>query len=132
MIVVLLGVIAIVGGVTIGLANDLLDSLDELQTTAPDAAAGLEEQFDWAADIGVGDRVQAFVDELNDRIHEPRRVPVCRDRADVPRHRHLDAVPPQLRPALLRRLRGSVPARIAATTSERSPQPARCAAAATS
>ena len=69
-IVVLLGVITIVGAVTIGLANDLLDSLDELQTTAPDAAAGLEEQFDWAADIGVGDRVQAFVDELNDRIRE--------------------------------------------------------------
>jgi predicted PurR-regulated permease PerM len=69
-IVVLLGVVAIVAGVTIGLANDLLDSLDELQTTAPEAAAGLEDQFDWAADIGVADRVQAFVDELNDRIRE--------------------------------------------------------------
>jgi putative heme transporter len=69
-IVVLLGVVAIIGGVTIGLANDLLDSLDELQTTAPEAAAGLEEQFDWAADIGIGDRVQAFVDELNARIRE--------------------------------------------------------------
>ncbi len=69
-IVVLLGVVAIVAGVTIGLANDLLDSLDDLQTTAPEAAAGLEEQFDWAADIGVADRVQAFVDELNDRIRE--------------------------------------------------------------
>ena len=69
-IVVLLGVVAIVAGVTIGLANDLLDSLDELQTSAPEAAAGLEEQFDWAADIGVADRVQAFVDELDDRIRE--------------------------------------------------------------
>ncbi len=69
-IVVLLGVVAIIGGVTIGLANDLLDSLDELQTTAPEAAAGLEEQFDWAADIGIGDRVQAFVDELSARIRE--------------------------------------------------------------
>ena len=69
-IVVLLGVIAIVAGVTIGLANDLLDSLDELQTTAPEAAAGLEERFDWAVDIRVTDRVQSFVDELDDRIRE--------------------------------------------------------------
>jgi putative heme transporter len=69
-IVVLIGVVAVVAGVAVGLANDLLDSLDELQTTAPEAAAGLEEQFDLAADIGVADRVQAFVDELNDRIRE--------------------------------------------------------------
>jgi putative heme transporter len=69
-IVVLIGVVAIVAGVTIGLANDLLDSLDDLQTTAPEAAAGLEERFDLAADIGVADRVQAFVDELNTRIRE--------------------------------------------------------------
>jgi putative heme transporter len=67
-IVVLLGIVAIVAGVTIGLANDVLDSLDELQTTAPEAAAALEERFGWASDIGVADRVQAFVDELNDRI----------------------------------------------------------------
>ena len=69
-IVVLLGVIAIVAGVTIGLANDLLDSLDELQTAAPEAAAGLEERFDWAADIRVTDRVQSFVSELDDRIRD--------------------------------------------------------------
>jgi putative heme transporter len=69
-IVVLIGVVAIVAGVTIGLANDLLDSLDELQTTAPEAAAGLEDRFNWAADIGVADRVQAFVDELNDRVRQ--------------------------------------------------------------
>jgi putative heme transporter len=69
-IVVLVAVLAIVAGVTIGLANDLLDSLDELQTAAPEAAAGLEERFDWAADVGVADRVQAFIDELNERIRE--------------------------------------------------------------
>ena len=69
-IVVLLGIGAIVAGVMIGLANDVLDSLDELQTTAPEAAAALEERFGWASDIGVADRVQAFVDELNDRIRE--------------------------------------------------------------
>ena len=69
-IVVLLGVVTIVGGVTIGLANDLLDSLDELQATAPEAAARLEERFDLAGDIGVADRVQAFVDELNERVRE--------------------------------------------------------------
>ena len=69
-IVVLLGVLAIVAGVTIGVANNVLDSLDELQTTAPKAAAGLEERYDWARDIGVAGRVEAFVDELNDRIRE--------------------------------------------------------------
>jgi putative heme transporter len=69
-IIVLLGVLAIVGGVIIGLANDLLDSLDELQTAAPEAAAGLEDRFDWAADIQITDRVQAFVDDWSDRIRE--------------------------------------------------------------
>ena len=110
-IVVLLGVIAIVVGVTIGLANDVLDSLDELQTAAPEAAAGLEERFDWAADIRVTDRVQSFVSELDDRI--PRAAPCLVSqgpRADgLPRDRDSDAVLPGLRPALLRRLRQTVP-----------------------
>ena len=76
-IVVLLGVVAIIGGVTIGLANDLLDSLDELQTTAPEAAAGL------GGVVSTGPRTSAsatgfktFVDELSARIARARRVPV--------------------------------------------------------
>jgi len=70
LIVVLLGVLAIVAGVTVGVANNVLDSLDELQTTAPKAAAELEQRYDWARDVGVAGRVQAFVDDLNHRIRE--------------------------------------------------------------
>ena len=69
-IVVLIGIAAIVGGVMIGLITDVLDSLDELKTTAPDAAAGLEQRFAWASDVGVADRVQSFVDEFSDRVRE--------------------------------------------------------------
>ena len=69
-IVVLLGVLTIVAGITIGVANNVLDSLDELQTNSPKAAAGLEERYNWARDIGVAGRVESFVDELNDRIRE--------------------------------------------------------------
>jgi predicted PurR-regulated permease PerM len=67
-IVVLFGVLAVVAAVTIGLATDLIDSLDELKASAPEAAAGLEDRYQWAEDIGVADRVEKFVDELDDRI----------------------------------------------------------------
>jgi predicted PurR-regulated permease PerM len=69
-IVVLLAVVSIVGAVTVGLATDVLDSLDELKASAPEAAARLEENNQWAADIGVADRVQSFVDELDDRVRQ--------------------------------------------------------------
>lgn len=69
-IVVLVGIVAVVGGVLAGLVYDVLDSLEELRTTAPEAAATLEDRFGWASDIGVADRVQGFVDELNDRVRE--------------------------------------------------------------
>ncbi|MGH9270823.1 MAG: AI-2E family transporter [Ilumatobacteraceae bacterium] len=67
-IAVLLAMVLVVAGLVIGLANDVMDSLDELRTTAPAAAAGLEEQFQWAADIGVEERVRTFVEELDDRV----------------------------------------------------------------
>jgi predicted PurR-regulated permease PerM len=69
-IVVLIGIVVIVGGVMFGLITDVFDSLDELTTTAPDAAAGLEDRFEWASEMGVADRVQSFVDELSDRVRE--------------------------------------------------------------
>jgi predicted PurR-regulated permease PerM len=70
-VVVLLAVLAAVGGITVGLAHDVLESIDELKTAAPEAAAELEAKHDWAADIGVADRVQAFVDDLDQQIrHE--------------------------------------------------------------
>ena len=110
-IVVLLGVLTIVAGITIGVANNVLDSLDELQTTAPKAAAGLEERYNWARDIGVAGRVESFVDELNDRIRERAVTEVAGDCADLRRDRDPDAVPPQLRTALLRCVRDAVPRR---------------------
>lgn len=69
-IVVLIGIFAVAGGVLAGLVYDMLDSLDELRTTAPEAAAALEDRFGWASDIGAANRVQSFVDELNDRVRE--------------------------------------------------------------
>lgn len=69
-LVVMVGILAIVGGVMIGVVTDVLDSLDELKITAPEAAADLEDRFGWASDIGAADRVQSFVDELNDRVRE--------------------------------------------------------------
>jgi predicted PurR-regulated permease PerM len=69
-IVVLLAVVSVVAGVTIGLATDVLDSLDELKASAPEAAARLEENHQWAADIGLTDRVQSFVDELDERVRQ--------------------------------------------------------------
>ena len=108
-IVVLLGVLTIVAGITIGVANNVLDSLDELQTTAPKAAAGLEERYDWARDIGVADRVESFVDELNDRIRERAVTEVA---GTVPTYvvtGILMLFLLQLRTALLRGLRDAVP-----------------------
>lgn len=70
LVLVLLGVLAIVVGVTVGVANNVADSLDELQTTAPTAAHRLEERYEWARDVGVAERVQAFVDDVNERVRE--------------------------------------------------------------
>lgn len=67
-IAVVLAMLLVVGGVVIGLANDVIGSLDELQVAAPQAAAGLEANFSWAAEIGVEDRVKTFIDDLNERL----------------------------------------------------------------
>lgn len=69
-IVVLLAVLSIVGTVTVGLANELLNSLDELKVSAPQAAAELEGRYDWMADLDVADRVQSFVDDLDERVRK--------------------------------------------------------------
>ncbi|MET0326311.1 MAG: AI-2E family transporter [Ilumatobacteraceae bacterium] len=69
-IVVLFGVLTVVASVTVGLTNDLLESLDELTTSAPQAARELEEGHDWLAELDVGQRVQDFVDDLNGRIRK--------------------------------------------------------------
>jgi predicted PurR-regulated permease PerM len=67
-IVVLIGLLAVVGAVAAGLASDLVDSLEELQERAPAAAADLEEQHDVLADINLAQRVQDFVDEMDNRV----------------------------------------------------------------
>ena len=67
-IIVLIGLLAIIAAVAAGLASNLVDSLEELSATAPKAAADLEAQHDALADIDLANRVQDFVDELNDRV----------------------------------------------------------------
>ncbi len=67
-VVVLLGALAVVGAVAYGVINDVTDSLDELRREAPRAATELEERYDWAAEIGITDRVEDFVDDLGERI----------------------------------------------------------------
>lgn len=67
-IAVLLAVLLVVAGVVIGMVNDVVKSIEELKVAAPAAAAGLEESFSWAADIGVEERVKTFVDDLDDRL----------------------------------------------------------------
>ena len=69
-IVVLLGLLTVVATVTVGLATDLLESLDELTTSAPAAAQELEQGHNWLAELDVGTRVQDFVDELNARVRK--------------------------------------------------------------
>jgi predicted PurR-regulated permease PerM len=67
-IVVLIGLLVVIGAVAAGLASDLTDSLQELEESAPAAAADLEEQHDVLADINLAQRVQDFVDEMDSRV----------------------------------------------------------------
>jgi predicted PurR-regulated permease PerM len=67
-IVVLIALLAVIGAVAAGLASDLVDSLEELQESAPAAAADLEEQHDVLADLNLAQRVQDFVDEMDNRV----------------------------------------------------------------
>jgi predicted PurR-regulated permease PerM len=69
-IVVLVGLAVVIALVAVGVVNEVLDSLDQLQTTAPEAAAALEDRFAWARDIGAAERVERFVAELDDRVRE--------------------------------------------------------------
>ena len=69
-ILVLLVVLGIVASVVIGLATELLDSIDQLQASAPEAAAELEERYDWLASIDLTARVEAFIDDIDERVRE--------------------------------------------------------------
>jgi predicted PurR-regulated permease PerM len=67
---VLLAVVGILGLLGVGVVTEVTDSLEELVAAAPEAAAGLEDRYDWAADIGVAERVDRFVSELDQRIRD--------------------------------------------------------------
>lgn len=67
-IVVLLGIAAVLSLVGFGMVREVTDSLDELRNQAPVAAERMEERSSWAADIGLADRVTAFVEELDGRM----------------------------------------------------------------
>ena len=69
-IVVVVGVGAAFAGIAVGLVNQILDAIDDLEVAAPDAAEGLERRFRWAADVGVADRVERLVGEMQDSVRE--------------------------------------------------------------
>lgn len=69
-IVVLLGLVAVVASVVAGVVSELLRSVDDLQAAAPRAAARLEERYAWAADVGVAERVEHLVEQLETGVRE--------------------------------------------------------------
>lgn len=69
-VLVLLVVLTVVASVIVGLASDLIDSLDELKDNAPVAAQSLQDRYDWLARVDLATRVQSFVDDLDERVRE--------------------------------------------------------------
>lgn len=69
-IVVLLVVLSVVASVVLGVASDLTDSLDELKESAPVAAQSLQERYDWLERVNLAERVEDFVDELDERVRK--------------------------------------------------------------
>ncbi len=67
-IVVVVTMIAVVVGIVAGLTRELLGSLDDLEQAAPRAASGLEERYDWAADIDVTSRVADLVERIDEAV----------------------------------------------------------------
>ncbi len=69
-LVVVLGAVGVFVGVFVGLARELLDSLEVLEDAAPRAARRMEQRYDWAADVDVSARVQAFFDDMHESLRE--------------------------------------------------------------
>ena len=67
-VVVVITLTAVVVGVAAGLTRELLSSIDDLEEAAPRAAVGLEERYDWAADIDVTTRVTDLVERINESV----------------------------------------------------------------
>ena len=86
-ILVLLVVLGIVASVAVGLATELLDSIDQLQASAPEAAAELEERYDWLASSTSRTRVQDVHRRPRRAGPGGRRLPGGETVADVHRDR---------------------------------------------
>lgn len=69
-IAVLLSVLAVVGVLGVGIAREVTDSLDELRVEAPAAAARLESDYSWAADIELERRVATAIEQIDARVRE--------------------------------------------------------------
>lgn len=69
-VAVVFGALGAFVGIFVGLAREVLDSLDVLEEAAPSAASGLEERYDWAADVDVSARVESFFESLHDEVRE--------------------------------------------------------------
>ena len=59
---------AVVVGIVVGLTRELLDSLDDLEEAAPRRPRGLEDRYDWAADVDVTARVADLVERINEAV----------------------------------------------------------------
>ena len=69
-VLVLIGVLAVISALVAGVATDLLDSVDDLQSSAPVAAESLEARYDFLARMDFEQRVTDFVEELDSRIRK--------------------------------------------------------------
>ena len=69
-VAVVFGALGAFVGIFVGLAHEILDSLDVLEEAAPRAARGLEERYDWASDVDVSARVEAFFESLHEQVRE--------------------------------------------------------------
>jgi predicted PurR-regulated permease PerM len=67
-IVVLLTVAGVIALVGVGVVREATDSLDQLVEEAPQAAAELEDRYDWAEQANLAQRVSDTVEELDTRI----------------------------------------------------------------
>lgn len=69
-VVVVAGTATVFAGVVVGLAREVLDSLAELERAATQSARDLQARHEWAADIDVSARVEAFLDQMRDSVRE--------------------------------------------------------------
>lgn len=67
-LVTLLGLTVLLAGAWIGVATTVADNVDTLRDRAPEAAAELEEENQFAREFRLEERVTAFVDELDEDL----------------------------------------------------------------